>query len=217
VLYFQLITTCKIYLTKYFSIYTIICTRFFAPQYSCRSGISFDYLVRWPRRHRELNIEHYLRLGARSLRTRRFTPCRILPPCRLFSAKRCMVPLHQLCPLCRLRSPDGLHPRRLRPTRKRKAKCSSSNRQLLFTFVIPEYPEMCHCNIAVNTPDTRGCAITSLPQIHQWIYFLRLWIYLLRLSGFILFGLVKLSSSAQWIHLLRLIGFCLRRIHLIRL
>jgi hypothetical protein len=48
-------------------------------------------------------------------------------------------------------------------------------------------------------------------------YFLRLWIFLLRLSEFILFGLVKLSSSAQWIHLLRLTGFCLRRIHLIRL
>jgi hypothetical protein len=33
---------------------------------------------------------------------------------------------------------------------------------------------LCHYNIAANTPGTRGWAIISLPQINQWIYFLRL-------------------------------------------
>jgi hypothetical protein len=44
----------------------------------------------------------------------------------------------------------------------------------LFIFAILEYSGLRHYNITANTPDTRGCAITSLPQIHRWIYFLRL-------------------------------------------
>jgi hypothetical protein len=56
-----------------------------------------------------------------------------------------------------------------------------------------------HYNITLNTPDTWGCAITSLPQIYSvtwWISFLRLWIYLIRLSGIIFSGSVELFSPA---------------------
>jgi hypothetical protein len=49
----------------------------------------------------------------------------------------------------------------------KKAKCSSTETQLLFTFGTPEYSGLQHCIITANSPDIWGCAIISLPQIYS--------------------------------------------------
>ena len=98
-----------------------------------------------------------------------------------------------------------------------KAKCSSSNSQLLFTFAIPKYSGalplqyyskytqhwgLCHYFVTTNTLDYLVKFFSSLDisTSAKWIYF--------RLNGIIFFGSMDSSSSAYWI--------LFHRIHLIR-
>jgi hypothetical protein len=102
---------------------------------------------------RELDIAHLAMIGGSPIADplHRLRLLHRYLPVRRHATTSTMYQLHDLLQ------------RRLRHTDE-KAKCSSFESQLLFT---PEYLGMLQYISTSNSPDTRGCVITLLPQIYS--------------------------------------------------